>query len=221
MKTILHIDTSGTFAQILLSRNGQLLSSIQLQESKDQAGKINGMIDLALQEAQCSMQEIQAISVCNGPGSYTGLRVGLATAKGLAMALDLPLILHHKLILIAHAYAEDWNNFCVIQEARSGEYFVCAFRQKKCILQPRHFTLDDLIVYLDQEKIENLIIDKESIKEMIREENKYNFYIENRGIVAEIWIKQSEERLENKIFDDLAYSEPFYLKPAFVIPPKK
>lgn len=221
MKTILHIDTSGTVAQILLSREGQLLSYIQLQESKDQAGKINGMVDAALQKANCTLQEIQAISVCNGPGSYTGLRVGLATAKGLAVALDLPLILHHKLILIANAYAEDWNEFCLVQEARSEEYFVCAFRQKKCVLQPRHFTLDELKAYLNQEKIENLIIDKESIKETLKEEKNLNFQIENRGVMAKIWIKQSEERLENKIFDDLAYSEPFYLKPAFVIPPKK
>ncbi len=221
MKTILHIDTSGTMAQILLSREGQLLSSIQLQESKDQAGKINGLIDAALQEAQCTLQDIQAISVCNGPGSYTGLRVGLATAKGLAIALDLPLILHHKLILIAQAYIEDWNEFCVILEARSEEYFVCAYSHKQCVLQPRHFTLEELKAFLKQEKIENLIIDKDSIKEILKAENNFNFQIESRGIVAEIWIKQSEERLENKIFDDLAYSEPYYLKPAFVIPPKK
>src|ERR1700754_982905 len=103
MALILNIDTATEHAGVCLSKDGQLLAIESNPDQKDHASFIQPAIQRILSVASCRLTSIDAIAVSNGPGSYTGLRVGLSTAKGLCYALDKPLILINTLEIIATA----------------------------------------------------------------------------------------------------------------------
>ena len=92
MKYILHIDTSTDIGTIALSGDGRILSYLRTTETRNHAGVINNMIERVISDMKITLEQLSAISVCAGPGSYTGLRIGVATAKGLCYALNKPLI---------------------------------------------------------------------------------------------------------------------------------
>src|SRR5690606_9693696 len=99
------IDTSGSLATVaLLQGNGQL-HTLYHENAQSQAAELNHLINSLLDKSSLSFSELTAICVCGGPGSYTGLRVGLSTAKGIAFACDLKLILFDKLQLIASSFS--------------------------------------------------------------------------------------------------------------------
>lgn len=92
MNTLLHIDTSGPNAMIGISQENKIIALKQNSISHSHAEFVQAGIDEIGKETKIMLKDIHAISVTLGPGSYTGLRVGLASAKGLAFALDKPLI---------------------------------------------------------------------------------------------------------------------------------
>ena len=87
MSLILNIDTATEIAGISLSEEGRELLGLQNDEQKDHAAWLHVAIERMMREAGYTMQDLNAVAVTAGPGSYTGLRVGLATAKGLCYAL--------------------------------------------------------------------------------------------------------------------------------------
>ncbi|ULT27047.1 tRNA (adenosine(37)-N6)-threonylcarbamoyltransferase complex dimerization subunit type 1 TsaB [Sphingobacterium sp. E70] len=89
---ILQIDTSTSVCSVALSENGQTLTVLDLDEPNAHAAKLTVLIEQVLAETERSMKELTAIAVSMGPGSYTGLRIGVSTAKGLCYGLDIPLI---------------------------------------------------------------------------------------------------------------------------------
>ena len=107
MAIILHIDTATEFASVCLSDKLNILAFEANIEQKNHASFLQPAIKKIMQEMNISLIDIDAISVTNGPGSYTGLRVGLASAKGLCFALNKPLILLNTLEVMAEA-SKDW-----------------------------------------------------------------------------------------------------------------
>lgn len=221
MSTILYLDTSGHTGKVLLSRNGAMIAETYLEDARAQSGQINSMIATVLQQTGIKAQDIAAISLCNGPGSYTGLRVGLSTAKGWAMAQNIPLILHHKLILIAESHLEHFKDFAVVLYARAEEYFVCTYKNGQISQYPQHFFISEIKDLLKTEQIVTLLLTEEKIKEELDLNLSFEMLEEEHLIHTNTWIRLSEERLKQKDFDDIAYSEPFYLKPVFVNQQKK
>src|SRR5882672_2766392 len=102
MEYLLHIDTSTDTGLLAIGCDGQLLAHSMIEESRNHAGTINNMINSLLADAHISFRQLSAVAVCAGPGSYPGLRIGLATAKVLCYALEKPLILDNKLTVLAH-----------------------------------------------------------------------------------------------------------------------
>ena len=92
MGLILNIDTATQNASICLATKGDCIATMVNREQKDHAGWVQAAIAQLMREAGYTMQQLEAVAVTEGPGSYTGLRVGLATAKGLCFALHIPLI---------------------------------------------------------------------------------------------------------------------------------
>src|SRR5215204_3655132 len=92
MSLLLHIDTAVENASVCISKNGVLIGIAEHKNQKDHAAWIQPAIQLLMKEAGYNLKDLDAIAVSNGPGSYTGLRVGLASAKGLCYALNIPLI---------------------------------------------------------------------------------------------------------------------------------
>src|SRR5438270_3192396 len=105
---ILTIDTATDQASVCLSQNGNVLATSINDNQKDHATWIQVAINTLLKEQGFSMQQLKAVAVTEGPGSYTGLRVGMATAKGLCFALQIPLITVNTLKVMACAAITQW-----------------------------------------------------------------------------------------------------------------
>ncbi len=103
MALLLNIDTATENASICLSKDGNALRTMVNNQQRDHAAWIQPAIEQLLKEMQNTVKDLQGIAVTAGPGSYTGLRVGLATAKGLCFALNIPLITENTLRVMAYA----------------------------------------------------------------------------------------------------------------------
>ena len=92
MSKILQIDTANSLAAVSLSNEGKLLAVLESEDQKNHASFLQTAIQKILQEQQMNLNELDAVAVVAGPGSYTGLRVGLASAKGICYAIQKPII---------------------------------------------------------------------------------------------------------------------------------
>jgi len=125
---ILHIDTAVQTASVCLSKNEKSIGVKMNSSQNDHAAWLQPAIVSLLREHDVPMKNLAAIAVSAGPGSYTGLRVGMATAKGLCYALQLPLITLSTLKMMAvSALKENANFFCPMIDARRMEVFTAVF----------------------------------------------------------------------------------------------
>lgn len=215
MPNLLYIDTSASKATVALSQESKTVAIHTHDNANEQAAVLNIMINNVLEEASCTMDNVDAICVCAGPGSYTGLRVGLSTAKGIAYVKDIPLMLFNRLDLLAWGQNKE-EPFAIVLKARNGEYFFATYTDKGMQNNPpQHLFEQDLVPYASQGLL--FITDDADFrvsqhKEVIDVNNTLNM---------NNWIAHAEKRFSLKQFDDLAYSEPFYLKAAYTTQSKK
>lgn len=217
MPTLLYIDTSADHIAIAVSRNGRVQAENRQYTTHQQAALINVMIGEILEDANLSLPEIDAIAVCAGPGSYTGLRVGLSAAKGLCFALKKPLMLFHKLFLIALSASRPPESAMLIAlKARQDELFIAGYDHTLAeILPPQHVCLMNLKLILPAYDI--VLTNYEELP--VFEDSK--ILPLHHEINMEKWSVHAAERYAQQAYDDLAYSEPFYLKAAFTTTAKK
>ena len=229
MSLLLHIDTAVENASLCISKDGLLLSMAENKNQKDHAAWIQPAIQSLMLEAGYTLNQLKAIAVSNGPGSYTGLRVGLATAKGLCYALNIPLITLSTLEVMTAAAIqqtnnqtiEPSNNYCPLIDARRMEVFTGLYNKDLKAIQPPHAR----------------IIDENSFKEELHE-NKILFFgngaakcrtiIQHPNAIFETvehnasqLIRLAEIKMNANDFADLAYAEPFYIKDFHAVPSKK
>ncbi len=217
MLALLFIDTSSTDGFVFVSKNAEVIGLQSLTDLQLQSAQINTAIETSLAMANVNLQDIDAMVVCAGPGSYTGLRVALSTAKGLCYALDKPLMCFDKLELLAASYAHNIeHNIAVVLKARVGEYFAAVYDNNlHTVIAPKHFFEQDLPTLLSKE-IDVLVSDEElSDKVTCSASILASKYDLNQ------WVIRATQRFQANQFDDVAYSEPFYLKAAFTTTPKK
>ncbi|MEP7258055.1 MAG: tRNA (adenosine(37)-N6)-threonylcarbamoyltransferase complex dimerization subunit type 1 TsaB, partial [Flavitalea sp.] len=140
MALIIAIDTAVDTAGVCLSADSQALGFLENERQKDHASWIHTAIRTLMNEAGFSMSKLNAVAVTAGPGSYTGLRVGMATAKGLCYALNIPLITENTLKVMAYAVKQEYQQtltenevpvlFCPMIDARRIEVFTALFNDK-------------------------------------------------------------------------------------------
>jgi tRNA threonylcarbamoyladenosine biosynthesis protein TsaB len=215
MPNLLYIDTSASKATVALSQEGRTVAIRTHENANEQAAVLNVMINNVLEEASCTINNVDAICVCAGPGSYTGLRVGLSTAKGIAYVKDIPLMLFNRLDLIA--WGQDKKEpFAIALKARNGEYFFATYTDKGTQDNaPQHLFEQDLIPYVSQD----LFFITDDVDFSV---SQYKEVIDvNHTLDMNSWIAHAEKHFSLKQFDDLAYSEPFYLKAAYTTQSKK
>jgi tRNA threonylcarbamoyladenosine biosynthesis protein TsaB len=224
MALILNIDTATEHASVCLSADGALLALESNPNQKDHAAFIQPAIRKLMEAAAYPLASIDAVAVSNGPGSYTGLRVGLSTAKGIAYALNKSLILVNTLEIIATAAisnvtAMSSNHpsalFCPMIDARRMEVFTAVYDvELKEILAPCPMILNessfDNLLY--QHKIVFSGSGSKKFKNMIENNSATFLDIEHD---ARHMSSISEKRYLLKSFADKAYSEPYYLKEFF------
>ena len=179
-------------------------------------------IDEIIKEAGISMKSIDAVAVSKGPGSYTGLRIGMSTAKGLCFSLDKPLITLNTLQTMAYRLTQEYINsekqnnnllFCPMLDARRMEVYYALYDPKNNEIKP---TAAEIIT---PEFLENLLPDHkiilfgdgaEKCKAVINHGNA--MFIDNIFPSAAGMVELAFEKFSENQFEDVAYSEPFYLK---------
>lgn len=215
MPNLLYIDTSAALATIAISADGRVKAISTHHNAHEQAAVLNTMIRDALDQCGFEMGSIDAINVCAGPGSYTGLRVGLSTAKGIAYAKDIPLLLFNRLDLIA--WEQDQQKaVAVLLKARAGEYFLATYRAGgEAEKQSQHIFAQDLAAFAGQDLL--FVTDDDTLSLT----GNYKIIDTAHPVNLDKWILHAEQRFGLGQFDDLAYSEPFYLKAAYTTQSKK
>ena len=148
MSLILSLDTSTQNCSVALHENGQLISQELVSEEGSHSKALTLLIEKVMKTAGFMLANISAVAVSNGPGSYTGLRIGLATAKGICFALDKPLICLPTLqILAAAVQAPAGNLLLPLLDARRMEVYAAVYTaelhevspQQAHILSPESF----------------------------------------------------------------------------------
>ncbi len=218
MGYILSIDTSTEIAQVCLAANGLLVSSITNENQKDHASFLQPAIKDLLNGVSAGFTDLVAISVTKGPGSYTGLRVGLASAKGLCYALKLPLITISTLELMAASAIEQLQLsnsgtfFCPMIDARRMEVFTAMYTGQLDELTAADAIIlqnDSFEAYLEQQPV--IFIGSGAAKWKAICTHK-NAFFENINISAAVFSRISMQLFENQLFTDIAYAEPEYIK---------
>ncbi len=144
---LLAIDTSGPAAGAAVSSNGRIVCRAQIEDRHTHSEKIMGLIQFVLEKSDLTQGELNAIAVSAGPGSFTGLRIGLCTAKAMAQALEIPLIGVNTLDALCYAaYGKDIR--CGVMDARRGEVYCAAYCGDELVVEhgvrPLHVLLDQL-----------------------------------------------------------------------------
>jgi tRNA threonylcarbamoyladenosine biosynthesis protein TsaB len=218
MGYILSIDTSTETAQVCLATNGLLVGSKTNENQKDHASFLQPAIKELLDEVSAGFTDLVAVSVSNGPGSYTGLRVGLASAKGLCYALQLPLITIGTLELMAASAIEQVKPtdsgtlFCPMIDARRMEVFAAIYNsQLEELAAPAAIILqnDSFAEYLGKQSV--IFTGSGASKWKTICTHKSAFF-ENINISATVFSHISMQLFDNQQFADVAYAEPAYIK---------
>jgi tRNA threonylcarbamoyladenosine biosynthesis protein TsaB len=230
MSLLLHIDTAVENGSLCISKNGGLISIAENKNQKDHAAWIQPAIQLLMKDSGHHLKELDAIAVSNGPGSYTGLRVGLATAKGLCYALNIPLITLSTLEVMTCTAIENTTNYrlptpdflyCPLIDARRMEVFTAIYDKALNPILPPHARIIDENSFAEQLTGNNILFfgnGAVKCKPLIQSANAFFETIEHS---ASAMIGLAEKKLAAAAFADLAYAEPFYIKDFHTVQPKK
>ena len=215
MPLILHIDTAIDTASICLAANHQILSISENERQKDHAAWLHVAIKEIFEQNNLQLNSVDAVAVTQGPGSYTGLRIGMSTAKGICYALNKSLITLNTLQVMANAasaHGDKADLLCPMIDARRMEVFTAIYsKDLKALKEPMAITLNENS--FDEELKTNIIcfFGNGSNKFQPLTKNR-NAIFTNIKLDAASMISLAEEKWERKAFADLAYAEPLYLK---------
>ena len=218
MSLILNIDTSGSEAHVSLARDGQVIHSISNDTQKDHAAFLQTAISHTAHKTGISLPGIDAVAVTAGPGSYTGLRVGMASAKGLCYARKKPLIALNTLeVLTASARITcvglpEGTVFCPMIDARRMEVFTAIYSEELIpYLSPRPLILNEMS-FERELSIRKILFFGSGSGKWKAVCNHPNALFHSTSLLPEGMAELAEKAARENRFADLAYSEPFYLK---------
>lgn len=214
MTLILNIETSTKVCSVSLGLNGQLVAI--KEESSDQyihSEKLNLFIEELFTQVDYTIKDLSAVCVTKGPGSYTGLRIGVSCAKGLCYALDIPLISINSLDVLAKGFIEENTinedtEIVPMIDARRMEVFTATYTALGVISEDISAKIIDANSFNKAHKKVLIGDGAEKCKEVISS----NITIENYLSSSRGMVKNSFEKFSKKQFEDVAYFEPYYLK---------
>lgn len=217
MALLLSIDTATNVCSVALHENERLLASQHLHIDKSHSGLLTVLVEQVVQYAGFSLQDLTAVAVSEGPGSYTGLRIGASTAKGLCFALDLPLVQINTLQAMAQGmkkYAEAGSLLCPMIDARRMEvYCMLITREGEVVQEPQARIIDETSFSAELEKHKMYFFGNGAQKcEPLLGENKNARFIPDEVPSAVYVGELGVEKVKQEDFTDVAYFEPFYLK---------
>lgn len=223
MPLILNIDTAVTSASVCLADGNTVLMAMVNPSEKESAAWLHPAIAALLRQTNVSINKIEAVAVTAGPGSYTGLRVGMATAKGLCYALNVPLIAVSTLQTMAasaQALAASSQLLCPMIDARRMEVFTALYDAELNEVMPAtNLILDENAFGEWLQTYTVLFFGNGSGKATPLLTHPHAFFANVQTNAADM-VRLSHKKFTAQQFDGLAYAEPFYGK-AFHSPAAK
>lgn len=215
MGVILCIETATTNCSVALGREGELLALKEdYSNNYSHAERLHVFIEDILSENQLTPQDLSAIAVSKGPGSYTGLRIGVSAAKGLCFSLDIPLISVPTLTSLARQVDKQAGEYIIpLLDARRMEVYTAGFDSDyQPVFDTRAKILDEnsFSDVLDKGKVTFIGNGVEKFQKVCSHENA-QFILAKLPSAAEM-VGIASEKFENKEFENVAYFEPYYLK---------
>ncbi|WP_298484293.1 tRNA (adenosine(37)-N6)-threonylcarbamoyltransferase complex dimerization subunit type 1 TsaB [uncultured Maribacter sp.] len=224
MAILLNLETATTNCSVSIAKDGELIILKEHNSSNySHAEQLHMFIEEALQEASLSIKDIDAIAVSKGPGSYTGLRIGVSAAKGLCFSLGVPLISIATLESMAHQVVLEENTVIIpVLDARRMEVYSSVFNASYSeIRETRAEIIDEnsFSEYTEKGKVIIAGSGAEKCKEILTHPN----FICNTTVVpsAKEMASLSYQKFKDKNFEDVAYFEPYYLKDFVLLQKKK
>ena len=216
---ILHIETSTKTCSVALSVNGVLSGVKESTDDNFKHGEVLTLyIEELLSECKLSFDKLNAVSVASGPGSYTGLRIGVSTAKGLCYALKIPLIAIDSLAALFALVEKPETNICSMIDARRMEVFAAIYSPEGKVLKEISADILDEESYREFEPLSCVGDATEKLVELW--EDRSITFLHEIDASASGQAKLAYQKFQAENFEDVAYFEPFYLKDFIAIPPK-
>lgn len=226
MAYIIQLETTTKQCSVALSYKGNCFSKkVLLAEHFSHDEKLHVFIREVLQEASVGFSELDAVSISKGPGSYTGLRIGVAAAKGLCFALDLPLIGIHTLELMVQPFIgkAEYAFFIPMLDARRMEVYTAVFDNSKTWIQETNALVLEAQSFYDLLGDSPCLVFGNGASKFKTLQPKINAHFTETVSYpsAEDMSRLAWLEFQKKNFEDLATFEPFYLKDFQTTTPKK
>lgn len=223
MSLILHIETATKNCSVALAKEGVLVHYLEeYSEKYSHAERLHVLIEQLFQESSYNLNDLHAIAVGKGPGSYTGLRIGVSSAKGLCFGLKIPLISIDTLTILTNSQDASLYDYMIpMLDARRMEVYTAVFRPdltfeeeiQALVLDEKAFEkyADKKLLFFGNgaKKAQNILV------------NPHFHFKEEVHPSAKYMVNLAFEKFQNNHFEDVAYFEPFYLKDFIALTSKK
>lgn len=217
MALILNIETSTTVCSVCLAKDDAIIDFRENKSGNSHAKILTVFIDELFRSNNISPAEIDAVAVSAGPGSYTGLRIGVSVAKGLCYALNKPLISVPTLLALANGIQQKQNDihsvYMPVMDARRMDVYTAIFNYELSeVLQVTCATLNEAFENTLNE-LENIYIGGNALAKCQQALTSSNYtYVEGVNCDARFMVRISNKKYLKNEFENTAYFEPFYLK---------
>lgn len=230
MSLILHIDSATDICSVCLGLNGRLVLEKRAARARQHISQLSVLIQDLLKENQFNYADLQAVAVSSGPGSYTGLRVGYATAKGLCLALDIPFIEVDTLYSLAWGMRNQSERipdlYIPMIDARRMEVYASYYDQSLQQVRPPHAWI------LNESNLSDLLQQYKRVafggngafkvgRIELEANHSTNLIISDISCDSSYMVEGAWQQYQNGQFANLAYCEPRYLKAPNITTPKK
>ncbi|MFD2871306.1 tRNA (adenosine(37)-N6)-threonylcarbamoyltransferase complex dimerization subunit type 1 TsaB [Mucilaginibacter ximonensis] len=227
MSIILQIETATTVCSVALAKDGETTTVKELNERNIHAEVITLYIEELIAGAGLKYSDIDAVAVSSGPGSYTGLRIGVSTAKGLCFALDKPLIAVETLEsmaqgIIAQNNIDAHTLLCPMIDARRMEVYTALFDARGNVVKQTSAEIIDEQSFADQLSAHKILFFGDGAakcQSVLSNNANALFDVEFINSASHLTLKAAQKYAKGQ-FEDVAYFEPFYLKD-FLVTQKK
>ncbi|MFM8913285.1 MAG: tRNA (adenosine(37)-N6)-threonylcarbamoyltransferase complex dimerization subunit type 1 TsaB [Flammeovirgaceae bacterium] len=219
MALIFSLETSTVFCSVALHQNGMLVATRESRTAQSTASQLAVLIDEMMKTTGYATRDLQAVAVAAGPGSYTGLRIGVATAKGICYALSAPLISINTLELLVWQFTNNNHSInagallCPMLDARRMEVYCLLANTKREVVEKTQAKIidgDSFADLLSKNEIYFFGDGAAKCNDVIRHPNAH--FAEGVHPMAEHMGAWAFEKFSARQFEDTALFEPFYLK---------
>lgn len=225
MSLIINIESTTAICSVALSDNDSIIALKETDKENSHSKLLSVFIEEIFKENKISAKDLSAVAVSKGPGSYTGLRIGVSLAKGLCYGADLPLISVDTLSALAQAYQKSQKPakndlLCPMMDARRMEVYCKLSDSSLNELMPVNAMVIDNNSFARQLTKHKIHFFGNGAIKCQQEINHKNALFSEFNNSATYLVSQALQKLKQKQFENLAYFEPYYLKDFVAIPSK-